>query len=179
VMQAEEAATADSDRYTALNEVGGGRLEFWKASLSVIAANPLIGVGYGRLPQEIQKRIGRARPAHNLYLETAAENGVPGLVLLLWLFGAGLLGASALLRVPGFPRALGMAYQSAILVLMITNIFGGRLYIFNMAGLASLLTAMVFRARALLQAGITEAVEAGTAGDLSDTAASATMADGR
>jgi O-antigen ligase len=160
VMSTERAATDESDRSDALNKDAGGRIGFWRASLDVIAKNPVVGVGFGNLAGEIGKRIGRARPAHNLYLETAAETGIPGLILLLWLFGAGLAGAFALLRTPGFPRALGLAYQSAILVFMVSNMFGGRFYAFNMAGMISLLTALVFRARALLEAGITEADEA-------------------
>ena len=160
VVSAEEAATDESSRGDALNKDSGGRLEFWRASLDIIARNPIVGVGYENISSEIGKRIGRARPAHNLYLETAAETGIPGLILLLWLFFAGLHGASALLRVPGFPRSLGLAYQSAIVVFMVSNIFGGRFYAFNLAGMISLLTALVFRARALLAAGISEADEA-------------------
>jgi O-antigen ligase len=160
VMTTQQAATNESDRFDALNRDSGGRIEFWRASLDVIAKNPIVGVGYGRLAGEIGKRIGNARPAHNLFLETAAETGIPGLILLLWLFFAGLSGAAVLLRVPGFPRALGLAYQSAILVFMVSNLFGGRLYSFGMAGMISLLTALVFRARALLAAGISEADEA-------------------
>ena len=178
VMSTEQAAADGSDRGNALNKNSGGRLEFWRASLDIIAKNPIAGVGYGNIAREIGKRIGRARPAHNLYLETAAETGIPGLVLLLWLFFAGLLGASALLRAPGFPRALGLAYQSALVVFMVSNIFGGRFYAFNTAGMISLLTALVFRARALLAAGISEAVEADR-DRLNDSGASVIMADAR
>jgi O-antigen ligase len=178
VMSTEQAATDGADRGDALNKDSGGRLQFWRASLDVIATNPIVGVGYGHLPGEIGKRTGRARPAHNLFLETAAETGIPGLVLLLWLFVAGLTGASALLRFPGFPRSLGLAYQSAILVFMVSNMFGGRFYSFNMAGMVSLLTALVFRARALLAAGVTEADEADRE-RLNGSGASVIMADAR
>jgi O-antigen ligase len=178
VMSTEQAATDESSRGDALNKDSGGRLDFWRASLDVITENPIIGVGYGHLPREIGKRVGRIAPAHNLYLETAAETGIPGLVLLLWLFFAGLSGASVLLRVPGFPRSLGIAYQSALVVFMVSNIFGGRFYGFNMAGMISLLTALVFRARALLAAGIFEADEAGRE-RLNDPTTSAIMASAR
>ncbi len=178
VMSTEQAVTDQSSRGDALNEDSGGRLDFWRASLDVIAKNPIVGVGYGQLPGEIGKRTGSVRPAHNLFLETAAETGIPGLILLLWLFFAGLSGASALLRVPGFPRSLGLAYQSAILVFMVSNMFGGRFYSFSMAGMISLLTALVFRARALLAAGISEADEAGRK-RLNDPGTSVIMADAR
>lgn len=178
VKSTESAAADETSRTDALNQDAGGRLDFWRASLDVIAQNPIIGVGYGRLPGEIGKRIGSARPAHNLYLETAAENGLPGLILLLWLFVAGLVGSGSLLRVPGFPRSLGIAYQSAIVVFMVANIFGGRFYSFNMAGMISLLTALVFRARALLAAGISEAAEAERE-RLKDTGTSVILAPAR
>ncbi len=159
VESTEQAATGGSNRSDALDREAGGRIQFWRASLDVIAENPIVGVGYGRLPGEIRERIGQERPAHNLFLQTAAETGIPGLLLLLWLFVAGLRGASALLRVPGFPRSLGLAYQSAILVFMVSNVFGGRFFAFNMAGMISLLTALVFRAGALIAAGTNEADE--------------------
>jgi O-antigen ligase len=178
VTRAEEAATDETDRVGAVNRETGGRLDLWRASLDVIVKNPLIGVGYGRLPLEIERRTGSVKPAHNLYLETAGETGIPGLILLLWLFAAGLVGAAGLLRVPGFPRALGLAYQSAIVVLMVTNLFGGRFYSFNMAGMVSFLTALVFRARALVLAGVSEADEAREE-HLNEPATSVTMAGGR
>jgi O-antigen ligase len=178
VMSMEQAATDESSRDEALNKDSGGRLDFWRASLDVIAKNPIVGVGYGRLPGEIEERVGRRRPAHNLFLETAGETGIPGLVLLLWLFFAGFSGASVLLRVPGFPRSLGIAYQSALVVFLVSNMFGGRFYSFNMAGMISLLTALVLRARALLAAGISEADEA-DGEHLNERGASVIMADAR
>ncbi len=152
--ETEEAATTEGNKYDALNHQGGGRLDFWKASLEVIQANPLLGVGYGRIATALEPYLGRARPSHNLYLETAAELGIPGLLLLLWIMIIGWREAAALSRTPGFPRALGVAYRSALLCLGLSSIFGGRLFEFNMAGAVSFLTALVFRARALTREGI-------------------------
>ncbi len=156
----QEAVTTTGDRYEALNRDGGGRLDFWKGSLKVIAANPVLGVGYGRIAVALEPYIGRARPSHNLYLETAGELGIPGLLLLLLIMGVAFREAGRLRSVPGFPRALGSGYQAALLSLALSSIFGGRLFTFPMAGTVSFLTALVFRARVLVR----EEGSAGAAG---------------
>jgi len=99
----------------------------------------------------LEPYMGQPFPPHNVYLETAGELGFPGLILLLWIFLASFRAGSALLRYPGFPRALGLALQSAVLVLMVANLFGGRFYAFNMAGMLCLLSALALRARSLLE----------------------------
>ena len=72
-------------------EATDNRLAAWRAGLSMVTAEPLTGVGVGNF----QPLIGQyARPgedvgtvAHNMYLEIAAEMGLPGLaifVAILW-----------------------------------------------------------------------------------------------
>jgi hypothetical protein len=63
-----------------------GRLETWSAALDDTAAHPLIGSGAGTF--EVWWLEHRTRPlnvkdAHSLHLETLAELGVPGFLLLL------------------------------------------------------------------------------------------------
>lgn len=153
VTRAEDAVTAGEDRLDAINEEGGGRLDFWRAGLAVIADNPILGVGYAQSPRVLgeARYLGEPRPLHNLYLQTAAEMGIPGLILLFWFFGAALAGSAPLLAAPGYPRALALSFQSAVIVLLVANFFGDRLYVFNMAGLLGFLGALVFRARRLLE----------------------------
>lgn len=67
------------------------RITMWRISLEIIRDNWVAGVGFGHLPfkQTFESYI-RTMPtyhAHNTYLETAAEMGIPGLVaFLLFLF---------------------------------------------------------------------------------------------
>jgi len=145
------AVASDADRYEQLNEDSGGRLEFWKTSLGIIAGSPLFGVGFGRMHLAIGERIGQARSPHNFYLSTAGEMGIPGLLLLLYIFWVGYRRAGDLLRHRGFPRALALGYRAAVISLLVSNIFGGRFYGFNTAGMLMFLTALVFRAGALLE----------------------------
>lgn len=134
-----------------LNESSGNRLDIWETVIGIIQENPILGVGYGRLSGEVNADIGRMKSGHNLYLEIAAEQGVPGLFFTVMLFLVGLRHSHGLLRFHGFPRALALGYQSYIICLMIANIFGVRLLDFSNSGSFALLTALVFRARQLLE----------------------------
>lgn len=67
------------------------RITMWEITLDIIRDNWMAGVGFGHLPfkQTFETYI-RTMPtfhAHNTYLETAAEMGIPGLVaFILFLF---------------------------------------------------------------------------------------------
>jgi O-antigen ligase/polysaccharide polymerase Wzy-like membrane protein len=67
-------ASAESNRYS-----------YWRVALDAFAAHPLAGVGSGgfRVEWRRERKIADpARDAHSLYLETAAELGLVGLLLL-------------------------------------------------------------------------------------------------
>jgi O-antigen ligase len=146
-----DAATVeDGGRYDALNTTAGGRLDFWKAALQVIVHNPIIGVGWERMNNAMEPYLGKARPPHNLYLELAGESGIPGVLLLFWLFIGALLQARPLFAHPGFPRGVALGYTSAILAFLVSNLFGGRFFTFSIAGSVSVMTAILFRTRILL-----------------------------
>jgi O-antigen ligase len=77
------------------------RLVLWKEALGMAAERPLTGVGPGGFRSAFERRapahgLDAERvwgTAHNLYLHQLAERGVPGLLLLLALFGAFYAGA--------------------------------------------------------------------------------------
>lgn len=81
-----------------------GRLNVMQAAWHVFLENPWLGVGFGEFESHYQAASARYdllmrhedRSAHNLYLETAAEQGVLGLAVLLGILAAA---ASALKRV--------------------------------------------------------------------------------
>ncbi len=63
------------------------RIEIWKDSLRSIIKHPLLGVGIGNFPVVVGEDLARAKAgssAHNLYLNIAAEMGIPALIIALW-----------------------------------------------------------------------------------------------
>ncbi|MBC6935897.1 MAG: hypothetical protein DWB42_08635 [Chloroflexi bacterium] len=75
-----------------------GRLDMWRSAVEITRDYPLTGVGPGlfgrafrsyRSPALVQDKLASA---HNAYLNTAAETGLPGIVVSLWL-GAAFLRA--------------------------------------------------------------------------------------
>jgi O-antigen ligase len=88
------------------NAQGSGRVNLWRVAKRSIREHPYLGIGYGSFRHvsngllldtpgvdltHYTLRPGGAE-AHNLYLGTAAELGIPGLVLYL-----GIMGSTALL----------------------------------------------------------------------------------
>jgi O-antigen ligase len=117
-----------------LDQSNEGRLVLWRAGLAMIEDNPIRGVGISRfgrvvdLYTEVPLQEEGARDAHNAYLLTAAEMGLPGLffmmVCLLWLLGTALW-----LRVNGtvgLDRRLGMAFVGVMGGVLVSCVFGSR-----------------------------------------------------
>ena len=88
-------AFARSDRSMQSVEMRGG---FTQASLRLIEARPVLGIGAGRyyplsllvLPNRLSWVYGREN-AHDYFLQIAAELGVGGAVAFVWVLGAALL----------------------------------------------------------------------------------------
>jgi O-antigen ligase len=98
------------------------RLQFNAASVRMIAAEPLVGVGVGQydrtstlfLSPQLAWNYG-SENAHNYFLQFAAELGLPGLGLFAAFIGAGLLRAiRALSMNPHDARLLGAATGIAV-----------------------------------------------------------------
>jgi O-antigen ligase len=68
------------------------RLKLWADMGTVISEEPLFGVGSFNWPL-IAERFGwpRGKEGHSLWLQTAAENGVPGVSFLLLFYGLTIL----------------------------------------------------------------------------------------
>jgi hypothetical protein len=76
-----------------LNVSGNGRMDYWRAGWAAYEDHPLLGVGAGGYEREWLLRRPTAfyaRDAHNLYLETLAELGPVGLILLVTALGVPL-----------------------------------------------------------------------------------------
>jgi O-antigen ligase len=104
---------------------------FW-TGLNMIAAHPLLGVG----PEQVEAEFLRYKPPemplprgwyghlHNIYLQIAAERGIPCLLFLLWMifevFRSGLsLGRSSV----GEARILGHSAVAITIGLMVSGLF--------------------------------------------------------
>ena len=89
---------------------GNGRAEEWRVAWKDARLHPWLGSGAGTYEQYWLglRRVGvHARDAHNLYLETLAELGPLGLVLLVLALGAPLAAAVIARGAPLVPAAAG------------------------------------------------------------------------
>ncbi|RJP61908.1 MAG: tetratricopeptide repeat protein [Candidatus Auribacter fodinae] len=112
------------------------RLTAWKNTLYMIKEHPFgIGIGHWQFyyPLFAQKAAvdkdfsedRQAKRAHNDYLQTAAELGLPGLALLLWFFLNIIYCTLYLSRLKGLQswNILGISVFSAVTAIMIDAVF--------------------------------------------------------
>jgi hypothetical protein len=88
--RARDEPTAGDDPAARLADAGGNRNDIWASSLDAFGSEPLLGIGPGTFEFWWLRESGDpefVRDAHSLYLEHAAELGLPGLALLLIAFG--------------------------------------------------------------------------------------------
>ena len=96
-----ETATGDVVRSHLLSANGSGRWQFWESALDAFQEQPLQGHGAGSYEAWWAEHGSLAmfvRDAHSLYLETLAELGVLGFILIVAAFATGLLTALSRLR---------------------------------------------------------------------------------
>jgi hypothetical protein len=92
------APGADAAR---LASIDSNRYQYWEVAARELGEHPVRGLGSGGFAVEWRKerdRVDAAGDAHSLYLETAAELGLVGLVLLLGFMGGVAAAAVALYR---------------------------------------------------------------------------------
>lgn len=93
-----QAASLASQQARASN---AQRLDWYRTSLAIVREHPFLGVGTGGFPKAYADKSGNAgsaagRNPHNEYLHIAVQIGLPGLLVLLFLFWAHWRGAPRL-----------------------------------------------------------------------------------
>ena len=139
-----------TDLEKSLDESSAVRLMIWRGATQMIQKHPWFGIGLGRFPYEIREYLAQDRwiDAHNAYLITAAEFGVPALVLfvliLLVLFR---ITAVVYRRHPDpFIRATALGFLGGLSGLFMANMFGSRLNTTEVSGYFWILAALMARA---------------------------------
>lgn len=140
----------EENRFDALNEQAGGRFDFWGAAVHVIVDHPVLGVGYGVMPEATKAKIDVYKNTHNFYLELMGEMGIPALIILGVIFFRIIRRGHRLSRsrAPDWVRGLGEATVWITVSLMVANIFGSRFLHFSLSGYLFLAAALVMRATA-------------------------------
>lgn len=93
-----------------LSASGNGRSDYWRVAAGMARDEPLLGAGAGGFERRwLQERPTSfyARDAHNLYLETLAELGPVGLLLLVGTLAVPLVALRRARRVPLAAAAAG------------------------------------------------------------------------
>jgi O-antigen ligase len=106
------------------------RLLMWKAGLAMVKDRPVFGVG----PDGVKYEFDRYRPdtyvppawyghLHNNYVQMAAERGLPGLLLFLWLIFAALSDQWRIARQAGARAYLARGAVAATIALLVAGFF--------------------------------------------------------
>ena len=97
-----------------LSASGNGRSDYGRVAGTMIRDHPLLGTGAGSFEAYWfrERGPGHARDAHNLYLETLAELGPLGLLLLLATLAFPLLAVPRARRFAHAPAAAALACGS-------------------------------------------------------------------
>ncbi|GGN03655.1 O-antigen polymerase [Lentzea pudingi] len=123
------------------------RMLRWQAASRMLADNPVLGVGPGGFRQQYASaghnaEIDEQTPvAHNLFLEVAAELGVPGFTLLVAFVAVGFVASERALRRVA-DRREAVAVQAALIAVLIASIFLSEQYYLPLWSLVAIAVAI-------------------------------------
>ncbi|MEW5952052.1 MAG: O-antigen ligase family protein [Elusimicrobiota bacterium] len=89
--QIRNRAASSFDKISGEQTSASLRFNFWKAGIETFSLSPIYGVGDGQLtnylkPYKEKKLIDNVAHAHNAYITCAAESGIIGLLIYLYIF---------------------------------------------------------------------------------------------
>lgn len=104
--------------------------EAWKAGLRMIEAHPLTGIGLGNfkplMPQYVDPGVTIVSVAHNMFIEVAAELGLPALLIFVAIFIFSYLALSRIRKLKSSPklvRKAASALQAGLLGFVVAGCF--------------------------------------------------------
>lgn len=152
----QQSDTQLADVYTSehpeqeLDKSAGMRLIIWTGAVEMIKEYPVFGVGISRFQVMIAQYTNLAKfiDAHNAYILTAAEFGIPALILFL-LIVLCLFGITASVRRHSDPfiRSAALGFLAGLTGLLMANMFGSRLNSTEVSGYFWILAALMARAQ--------------------------------
>jgi len=118
-----------------------GRLTMWGLAFDTFESHPIFGIGFRSFENmefadapTAYKATGRQhtlKNVHNIYLQTLAEMGLVGIIMLFCIFAAAFRSGWRLYKASSenFLKGLGLGFSLCVIASFITNIFGDRWYI--------------------------------------------------
>ncbi|ANZ41964.1 hypothetical protein BBK82_44560 [Lentzea guizhouensis] len=128
------------------------RMLRWQAAARMLADSPVLGVGPGGFRQHYAAASHNAEldeqtpVAHNLFLEVAAELGLPGFLVLVAVIAVGFVAAERALRL-GADRRPVVAVQAALIAVLVASVFLSEQYYLPLWSLVAVAVALEQRAR--------------------------------
>jgi putative inorganic carbon (hco3(-)) transporter len=123
----------DGKSSSSLSSITSGRSKLVSKGARLAVHHPLIGVGVGGFRRAYADITGlrgkepKAAASHTTPITVAAENGIPGLLLLLWLVGTALFTAFRRLR-PGLVGDARLAFGLALTAILVHCVFYNALF---------------------------------------------------
>lgn len=127
------------------------RLNLWNYAMGLYERNPVFGAGFGSFGMEVPE--GELTDTHNYYVKTLVEQGVVGLVVLLFVVQRALQSGWKLYRraQSDFQKGLGFGFLGCVIACIITNMFGDRWSYFVLNGYLWILWGMVDRSLSVVE----------------------------
>ncbi len=128
----------------------------WQAAARMVAEEPVWGVGPGGFREAYAARSHNAEideqtpVAHNMYLEVAAELGLPGFALFASVIGIAGVASERTIRLVAWSspcRTEAVAIQASLLAVLVASTFLSEQYYLPLWSLAGLAVAAEIRAR--------------------------------
>jgi putative inorganic carbon (HCO3(-)) transporter len=116
-----------------LSHVTSGRSTLVSTGLKVAVHHPVLGVGVGGFKRayadlaHLKGKDPKAAASHTTPITVAAENGLPGLLIFLWLIGTALLLAFRRLG-PDFDGNARLAFGLALVAILVHCVFYNALF---------------------------------------------------